>query len=395
MSLRCLFIVQGEGRGHLTQALALGRLLRDAGHRVPRVVVGQSDRRRVPGFFAEKIEAPLSFIQSPNFVADADNRTVRPWATLARGLKNSRRLYRELGVLRETIEQVAPDVVVNFFEPMAGWAYFRYAPGPPLVCVAHQYMFLHPAYRFPPGRPVSRAMARAFARSTAFRADRCLALSLYPAASPTPEPKLTVMPPLLRPELFDQPLGRTEPFFLVYIVNSGYADQVIRWHDAHPEVRLHCFWDRPGAATVETYDDTLTFHQLDDTKFLSMMARCQGLVSTAGFESVAEAMYLGKPVQVVPVEGHFEQWCNAFDTVRAGAGIRSARFDLTRLQRSLRSGRVRRHDAGAFRQWVKAGRTRFVREIEAVARGTTPRAGQSPAPHRVLKPTPTTESQPA
>lgn len=391
MSLRCLFIVQGEGRGHLTQALALRRLLREADHRVPHVVVGQSDRRRVPRFFAEKVDAPLSFIQSPNFVADADHRTVRPWATLARGLTNSRRLYRELGALRETIEHVAPDVVINFFEPMAGWAYLRYAPAPPLVCVAHQYMFMHPAYRFPPGRPVSRMMARAFARSTAFRADRCLALSLYPAESPTPQHP--VMPPLLRPQLFDQPLGRTEPFFLVYLVNSGYADEVIRWHDAHPEVRLHCFWDRPGAATVETYDDTLTFHQLDDTKFLSLMARCQGLVSTAGFESIAEAMYLDKPVQVVPVEGHFEQWCNAFDTVRAGAGIRSTRFDLTRLQRYLQSGRARRHDAERFRRWVEAGRTRFVREIEAAVRGTHPPAPETAAPHRVLKPTPTTESQ--
>jgi hypothetical protein len=219
------------------------------------------------------------------------------------------------------------------------------------------------------------------------------------------------MPPLLRDELFEQPLDRTEPFYLVYIVNNGYAEQVIRWHEAHPETRLHCFWDRPNAETVEAYDDTLTFHQLDDAKFLSMMARCRGLVSTAGFESIAEAMYLGKPVQVVPVEGHFEQWCNAFDTVRAGAGIRSQTFDLERLKQHIfrggsERGRAYRYaspglshaerltapsqaelphakssadvaggqpEVGlpteAFREWVTAGRERFVREVEAAARG--------------------------
>jgi hypothetical protein len=129
-------------------------------------------------------------------------------------------------------------------------------------------------------------------------------------------------------------------------------------------VRLHCFWDRPGAKPVEHHDETLTFHQLDDAKFLSLMARCRGVVSTAGFESVAEAMYLGKPVQVVPVEGHFEQLCNAHDTVRARAGVRSRRFDIDRLQafRSRRSP-----DASTFRQWVEQSRTRFVHEIEAAA----------------------------
>jgi len=198
-----------------------------------------------------------------------------------------------------------------------------------------------------------------------------------PRAGRTSLKDVVVMPPLLRDELFRQPLGRTEPFYLVYIVNNGYAEQVIRWHEAHPETRLHCFWDRPDARTVEAYDDTLTFHQLDDAKFLSMMARCRGLVSTAGFESIAEAMYMGKPVQVVPVEGHFEQWCNAFDTVRAGAGIRSRRFELERLQRYIAEGSLRHSpdafpselSANQFREWVDAGRSRFVQEIESAARG--------------------------
>lgn len=393
----------------MTQALALQGLLQDAGHCVSHVVMGQSTRRDVPGFVREKLDAPLSFIQSPNFVADDDERSVRPWATALQAIRDVRTLYRDLSNLNDLIAANSPDVVVNFFEPMAGWTYLRHAPDPPLVCVGHQYMFLHPAYAFPPGRVCSRWMARAFAMSTAWRSDRNLALSLYPvgtqrpAAASGPEnlagaswedasgdgqpvPRtgrssrsdgLVVMPPLLRDDLFRQPLDRTEPFYLVYIVNNGYAEQVVRWHETHPETRLHCFWDRPDARPVEAYDDTLTFHQLDDAKFLSMMARCRGLVSTAGFESIAEAMYMGKPVQVVPVEGHFEQWCNAFDTVRAGAGIRSRRFELERLQRYISDASCNRSSnpssagvsAERFREWVEAGRSRFVREIESAARG--------------------------
>ena len=43
-------------------------------------------------------------------------------------------------------------------------------------------------------------------------------------------------------------------------------------------------------------DETLSFHQLDDVKFLNYMAGCRAYASTAGFESICEAMYLGKPV---------------------------------------------------------------------------------------------------
>ena len=43
--LRFLFIVQGEGRGHLTQALSLADMLRRHGHEVVEVLVGKSHGR--------------------------------------------------------------------------------------------------------------------------------------------------------------------------------------------------------------------------------------------------------------------------------------------------------------------------------------------------------------
>jgi len=363
MALRCLFIVQGEGRGHLTQAMSLRRQLAAGGHEVTGVVVGQSRSRTVPSFFETAFAAPVTYVDSPSFVPDDEDRAVRVGRTLVHELTRTPAFLEGLAAIDAAVERHEPDVIVNFFEPLGGLYAAYYRPATPIVAIAHQYMFHHPAYEFPPGRPVQRWAARAFARVTAWGAARRLALSLYPAPD-RPADGLVVLPPLLRKDLFRQPTDRTEPFFLVYILNSGYADQVIRWHENHPEVRLHCFWDRPQAAPVEHYDDTLTFHQLDDEKFLSLMARCQGFVSTAGFESIAEAMYLGKPVQVVPVAGHYEQCCNAFDTARVQAGIRTTRFDLSRL-RAFRA----RHstDAAHFRRWVRESQSRFVREIEAAA----------------------------
>jgi uncharacterized protein (TIGR00661 family) len=367
MSLRCLFIVQGEGRGHLTQAMALRRMLVQAGHQVDGVVVGNSPSRAVPSFFADAFEARVTFVDSPSFVPDGDDRAVRMGRTLLHELGRTPSFLTSLSAIDAAVERHDPDVIINFFEPLTGFYALRYRPAAPIVAIAHQYMFHHPAYDFPPGRPLQRWAARTFAAVTAWGASRRLALSLYPAPDRR-ERDLVVLPPLLREALFRQPTDRAAPFFLVYILNSGYARQVIRWHEQNPDVPLHCFWDRPDAAPVEAYDDTLTFHQLDDEKFLRLMARCRGFVSTAGFESIAEALYLGKPVQVVPVEGHYEQLCNAFDTARIRAGIRSTRFDLSRLQH-FRA----RHttDAARFRQWVRQSQSHFVREIEAAADART------------------------
>lgn len=371
--MKCLFMIQGEGRGHLTQALALRTVLRRAGHAVPAVVVGQNRQRALPSFFEEGIGAPIHRLPSPSFVADAARRGVRPGATLWNALRHLPHLAERLDMLEHLVEQTRPDVVVNFFEPLAGLYYGLRRPEPPMVSIGHQYMFLHPAYEFPSGWPVSQRAARAFARITAWGAAQRIALSLYPAPA-CPEQQLTVHPPLLRAAVLSEPV-RTESFVLLYLLNRGYIDEVRDWHDRHPDVPLHCFVQRPDAPTQERLDDTLVLHQLDGPRFVSMMARCGGMVSTAGFESVAEARYMGKPVQVVPVAGHFEQHCNAHDIARAGAGCWTPRFNLDPMRDMMAASFG---PDPSFREWVDAGHRRWVGVIEAAAyRGAG--AGAHPA----------------
>ena len=369
-SLKCLFIVQGEGRGHMTQALALREFLARAGHRVCSVLVGRNARRDVPDFFLRKIDAPVAYLESPNFACDAQNRAVRSLATLAAGLHGLPRFRKSLHAIDRHLRHYRPDVVINFFEPLGGLYYARYRPAVPMVAIAHQYVYLHPSHRFPPGHIAKRTATRLFTRLTALGATHKLALSLHPLPEPPQrqDATVTVLPPLLRDEVFRQE-PRQEPFFLAYLLNSGYADEIIRWHTQHPEQVLHCFWDNRNAETVEHYDETLTFHRLDDEKFLRMMAQCQGLITTAGFESICEAMYLGKPVLAVPVEGHFEQYCNSLDAVAAGAGLASRHFDIDRFAQFAPSYQG---VTPAFHAWVQQAEARFIRALEAAVGVSTP-----------------------
>ena len=115
------------------------------------------------------------------------------------------------------------------------------------------------------------------------------------------------------------------------MVNHGYAEQVEKFHTKNPEIPIHCFWDKKGVPETLEVDQNLTFHQLNDQKFIELMASCRGYLTTAGFESVCEAMFMGKPTLMVPVKGHYEQSCNASDASRAGAGISSEIFELEKL----------------------------------------------------------------
>ena len=106
------------------------------------------------------------------------------------------------------------------------------------------------------------------------------------------------------------------------------------------------------------------------------MAGSKGLVSTAGFESVCEAMYLGKPVFLVPVEGHFEQYCNARDAHKAGAGIFDSGFNIDTFVRYVNTCET---DPLPFRNWMQHSKTRFLTEINKALDNS-----YSPSPEFIL-----------
>ncbi|NJM93264.1 MAG: hypothetical protein HC842_00150 [Cytophagales bacterium] len=147
---------------------------------------------------------------------------------------------------------------------------------------------------------------------------------------------------------------------LGYVLNEGYAQEVMDWHRQHPEVEVHCFWDKREADEVYEPWPGLSFHRLNDKKFADMMERCRAYVSTAGFESICEALYLDKPVMMIPVAGHYEQACNALDAKLVNAGIAADSFDL-----SLLMDYIPRHQSKApeFRAWVAQGPDIFRREL--------------------------------
>ncbi len=357
--MRYLFIIQGEGRGHLTQALSLAGILRRHGHEIVGVLVGRSPQRRLPAFFLEKIGIEVELFDSPQFAFDRCNRGISMGRTLLANLLPDRiaAYVRSMRYIRSRIEALHPDAIINFYEMLGSWAAARYGRRIPIFGIGHQFLLGHRAYMFGRRRGMQGLLLRAHARMTARGCTRLLALSFRPMEEDAAA-RITVVPPLLRPEALEGESSDGE-YILGYMVNNGFADEVRRWCAAHPECRVHLFWDRADKPDLWQAEEGLTFHRLDDRLFLEYMRSCRGYITTAGFESVCEAMFHGKPMMLIPA--HIEQRINASDAEASGAGIVSETFDLGRFTEYLRQGK-KPCDPG-FRRWVESAEMRFTELI--------------------------------
>lgn len=381
--MRVLFIVQGEGRGHLTQAISLAQILQMAGHTVVGAWVSVADDRPIASFFRDQFTAPITPVEGPGLVYCSKTNALDAVKTCRRVLRHLSRYRRSLRQLRDAIQTERPDVVVNFFELLGGLTYALYNPAVPMVCIAHQCLGLHPDFPFPNGKWFERLTFKWLIRLNAWGAHERLGLSFDKQAD-VPEQRLRVVPPLLRQEVTSlKPVE--EPFVLAYTTQPGLQSEVVKAHQQRPDVAIRYFHANATEAE-QRVDETLTYCQIDGRRYLEAMQRCRAVVTTAGFESVCEALYLGKPVLMIPQPNHYEQMGNALDGQRAGVGLASDTFDLNRLLDYLPG-----HDARVseqFRSWYGQGYFLFLAALNraADANRTAPRTGRRTGKYGMLRP---------
>jgi len=98
------------------------------------------------------------------------------------------------------VREARPDLIINFFEPLTGIYALTCRHRPPVVAVAHQFMYGHPDYVRAPGMRLQQLGMKWYVQLVGAASTR-LALSLYEAPD-LPKKHLTVCPPILRPPAF-------------------------------------------------------------------------------------------------------------------------------------------------------------------------------------------------
>ena len=352
--MKYLFVVQGEGRGHFTQTLSLKAMLERNGHEVVAVMVGCSAKRSLPDFFVQKINTEIIRFQSPNFLPSPKDKRSPLLTSILYNLILLPIYIQSLFKIRNTINKKKPDVVVNFYELLCGVTYGIFKPNAPMVNVAHQYYFLTPEFKYSGKNPLQFNMLNLFTQFTALNSSKILALS-FRSSEVNQYGKITIVPPLLRKEVINYKTHKGD-YIHGYLLNNGYIDELIDWSLENPEQKLHFFWDNKSEEE-EIHIPNLTMHKLSDTLFLKYMAGCKAYATTGGFESVCEAMYLQKPVLMVPT--HIEQECNVMDAQRSNAGVSADEFDLDKLL-----GFVPTYNKTLeFKYWIHTAENQFINEL--------------------------------
>jgi uncharacterized protein (TIGR00661 family) len=90
---------------------------------------------------------------------------------------------------------------------------------------------------------------------------------------------------------------------------SHYSDEVVR-KSLHPlkDLQFEVFSKKEKAIRK---DGNITFIPVDGAAFNKSMISAHGIITGAGFETPAEALYMGKKLLCLPIKGQYEQLCNA------------------------------------------------------------------------------------
>lgn len=112
--------------------------------------------------------------------------------------------------------------------------------------------------------------------------------------------------PIIRDEI-RQILSTDEAYFLVYL--PAYHDKKIIEVLSHFKAKWIVF----SKYAKQHYSvKNLDFHPIENDNFIQKLASASGVLCGAGFELPAEVLHLKKKLLVIPMEGQYEQWCNAF-----------------------------------------------------------------------------------
>jgi uncharacterized protein (TIGR00661 family) len=366
-----VYALCGEGRGHATRARAVVEALRER-HRVT--------------VFASNCAFDLL---SPHFRA-TEVRVVRiPGLQFGYSGPGRVDLLRTLGLaiqfrwhagqyVRDVIpelERARPDLVIADFEPIVPRAARKL--GIPFISFDHQhFLVVSDLSSLPFGIRQAANLSAPFVRALYNWQQATIVSSFYRAPIKPAHKDTTWVGTLIRRELL--PIRPVHGRHLVaYMRRHASPDTLAALAASGREVRVYGLGARPA-------EGPLRFHEIDERRFIDDLAGCEAVVSTAGNQLVGEALYLRKPMLVMPEAWNFEQSVNAYFLQQSGAGwAERGRLTAARLGAFLESvGSLR----AAIRPEAMCGNDAALAALERqIARGPrTPVRPPRLAPQRPL-----------
>lgn len=330
------------------------QILTDLGHDCVAALLGVSKFRKTTAFFNRYFKEKVTEFDSPNFILDKSNKSIKLLQSFVYNLFKAHRFFKSIKKINAVVNKLQPDLIVSFYEPLTGLYRFIFNRHIPCISVAHQFGWKFTGYIS--GGSFSKIFAiRLLTNISAYGSDKLFCI--YPEEKTNiSDKRIVFIPPLIRKEIKNA-ASEHKNLITAYLLNSGYKNEIIDWHKSHPEQEINCFID--SVVSDFPQNSTLRFYPIDDTNFIESLLRSKALISTAGYETICEAMYLGKPVLMVPVKNHFEQHLNSIFFERFGAGLRSDFFDIDKLLNFTQSFKP----ANDLKEWIEKGTAIIEKQI--------------------------------
>ncbi len=330
-----MIFVNGEGRGHLTQALGFKEIVERNGYIIIGCFLGTTNNKKIPDYFNE-LNCPIYPFESPQFVK-IDNKGISISKTILNTLKNTRRYIASIKNIKQIVKTNNPDIITNFYEPLFGL--FNITNKIPSISIGHQYYLELNKFDIP--NSIDKYLLFLNNKLSSLNSQIwCLSftddISYY-----------KIIPPILRNT--KSLIPSNSEGCLAYICNEGYINEL-----DNTGLEILCYMKTDNTYTQNNMVVTpLSENFIDDLK------RCEHYISTSGFESICEAYYLGKNIHVVPIDNHFEQLCNSLDSERLGIAKRYEQYSDISLDTKI-------VDNTEFKIWVDSAESKIIELLNTI-----------------------------
>lgn len=285
--MKILFAIQGTGNGHISRAREVVPLLQQ---------YGELDLL-VSGTEAEvSLSQPLKYRFHGFSFVFGTNGGVDKLATLK--IMNLPQLWRDM----RSLPLAQYDLVVNDFEPVSAWACKMQRI--PSVSLSHQCSFISKKTPRPGKWNYGEWLLKYYsptAHHIGFHFDR------YDSFIHTP---------VIRSGIRGMVTG-TQGHYTVYL--PAYDDKKLAQHLSKVK---NVEWQIFSKRQKTPYQlDNISIFPVNNEAFNNSLANCEGLLTGGGFEGPAEALFLQKKVMMIPMQGQYEQQCNAVAAARLGVKV--------------------------------------------------------------------------
>jgi len=308
--------VQGEGRGHATRSLEIIQLLTEKGYKISIFTGGDALR-----FFRET-SLPLHEIPSFRYKYTSSGK-LSLTGTLFHNLLPALGLFMAKGKkyreIFNQIKNIKPRIIISDFEPYT--CRLARSLRIPLASINHQHFFTE--CRIPQQHRLSRnLLIFIFQFSTRLmtgKPQQIIASSFHHFPK-LPHSRALLVGPIITKQLRDlAPLYTNQ--VVVYFKKTEYAYRLLPLFTRIKKINWKVFADFSACPMARLEAPHIQYHPIDRNTFLTELAHCRGLITTAGNQVLGEAIYLHKPILAFPEPDVVEQELNGQALNHSGAGL--------------------------------------------------------------------------